>query len=297
MRTEPQHSKPPLRATVVATYILAYREDTSALEHALLAEGLSPQTLRPTYSAEELAYSRTIRCLLNHLAAWRLAATNSGHVLIVEADFVPCAGFGEFPLPFSPAFHGSKAWAFLYAGGPRIFRQHSDGALQGHAACPVAYVINPTVAKALIEFAEGEFKRKPDLSQYSLWDTQFQWHLMGKGILCFLPRRQYGEHGGISNPEHADEKTGISQRFSLLRILGVGKNHRADILNGRLSFFPVYAYQSRWRYLLIRFEGRLFGLLRAVTGRAMAPIFDYSIKAKVSLYALSLCRALGFLTP
>lgn len=260
-------SQPSLSVSVVQCVVVAYREDTAELERVLSREGFSPRVLRPAYTPEELGYSRTIRCLLNHATAWHLAAAAPGLTLITEADFVPCAGFGELPLPFDPVRHGEKAWAFLYAGGPRFFQILADGTLQGHAACPVAYVVSPTVARWLVDYVRDELQRQGDLTQYSLWDTQFQWHLMGRGALCFLPWRQYGEHGGAPNPEHQRAGVGVAKRLRPLGLLGLGRNHHADVLAAPLTFLPAYARGSRWRLWLTRAEAKTVGWLKLFTGR------------------------------
>ena len=98
----PHHNFPRLRDSVAQTLILAYRENTSQLEQALQEEGFAPRVLRPKYTEKELSYSRTIRCLLNHDSAWTLASATDGLTLVMEADFVPCEGFGSLPLNFDP---------------------------------------------------------------------------------------------------------------------------------------------------------------------------------------------------
>jgi hypothetical protein len=259
-----------LRELVARTVILAYCEDTAALEAALQAEGFSPEVQRPSYTATELTYSRTIRCLLNHAQAWKRAATTQGYTLIVEADFVPCRGIGARPPPFDPATSGEAAWAFLYGGGPRIFRVLPQGSLPGHAACPVAYIVSPAVGAMLAAYAKDELVRQGDLTRYSLWDTQFQWHLMGKGATCFVPFRHYGEHGGLPNPEHHGAGTGALGRFAWSKKLGIGGNHHAECLVGPLAFLPWYARGSRGRFHWTRFVARVTGFVRVLTGRVAA---------------------------
>jgi hypothetical protein len=283
---------PSLASIVTRAYILAYTEDTSQLEQALAAEGFSPVALRPRYSDEELTYSRTIRCLLNHDHAWRNAASHDGFTLVMEADFVPCENFGKLPIPFSPAAHGGNAWAFLYGGGPRIFKRHPDGSLQGHAACPVAYLISPRVGAWLAEYTSEELARHGDLTRYSLWDTQFQWHLMGKGALCFMPWHQYGEHGGLSNPEHQRAGTGVAKRNPFLAYLGFGANHHAEVLWSPLKFLPAYARNSRWTFWRTRAEAKLIGWLRLFTGRVVQRTGRRTFGESLRLYAacgLRLC--------
>ena len=281
---------PSLTSVVHQTYILAYKEDTSLLEQTLKLEGFKPVVLRPNYSAEELTYSRTIRCLLNHDSAWRHAAANEGITLVIEADFVPCVGFGKLPVPFSPAAHNDVAWAFLYAGGPRVFKRHPDGSLQGHAACPVAYLLSPRVGAWLAEYTREELARHSNLTHYSLWDTEFQWHLMGKGAICFMPWRQYGEHGGISNPEHQRAGIGVAKRNPLLACLGFGANHHAEVLWSQLSFLPLYARGSRWTFWRTRAEAKLIGWMKLFSGRVVLRIGEPTLGQRLRLYAVCLRR-------
>jgi hypothetical protein len=163
---------PLVREKVRRAFILAYKENTDELRAALAAEGLNAEVLRPTYTDEQLTYSRTIRCLLNHAGAWERARHAEGLSLIVEADFVPCVAMGSLPLPFDPVKEGDAAWGYLYSAAPRIFRCQPDGALPGHSATAVAYVVSPRVAGWLSEYSKDELARHADLTAYSLWDTQ-----------------------------------------------------------------------------------------------------------------------------
>ena len=256
---------PKIGDLVKRTIIVAYREDTSALEQALQAEGLIPEVQRPTYTQEQMRYSRTIRCLLNHSAAWRKAAETPGCTLVVEADFVPCSGLAALPAPFNPARHGPLAWAFLYAGGPRLLDVSEAPFLQGHASCPVALLVSPGVAPHLVAFAERLLRETPDLAAYSQWDTIFQWHIMGSGARCYMPWRHYGEHGGLPNPEHNSTSAGLVAR------LGLAGNHHAECLMGPLAFLPPYAQGSRGRFLRTRLVAKLVGLGRACSRRVVPP--------------------------
>jgi hypothetical protein len=290
---KPRHQFPPLRSIIAQAFILAYKEDTSPIEQALREEGFSPRVLRPTYTQKELSYSRTIRCLLNHDSAWTLARAIGGLTLVMEADFVPCEGFGSLPLPFDPATRGNTAWAFLYAGGPRIFDVLSDGSLPGHAACPVAYVISPRIGAWLNEYTRDELVRHGNLTQYSLWDTQFQWRLMGKGATCFMPWRHNGEHGGLPNREHDSAGVGVAKRFWLLGRLGLGKNHHADVLYAPLKFLPPYAQGSRCRLWRTRLEAKLTGWLKLLSGKMVQPLGHMSFGQKAHLYYVCATRLCG----
>lgn len=264
--------QPTLGSLVRHTVILAHREDTTLLENALRAEGLDPFVQRKSnYSPLETTYSSSIRCLMNHADAWRRAASASGHTLVVEADFVPCRGFCGLPAPFDPAIHGPLAWAFLYAGGPRIFRVLPGGYLWGHSCCSVAMLISPEVAPHLADFADELIRTTEDLRAYSLWDTIFQWHMMGHQARCFVPYRQYGEHGGLPNPEHRNSGSGILAGSRFFRLLGLGGNHHAECLWGPLMFLPAYARGSRLRYYRTRLTAKLVGLARLFLGRVVEP--------------------------
>jgi hypothetical protein len=282
---------PPVHALTGLAIILAYREDTTRLEEALRAEGFTVEVQRAVYDERELAYSRTIRCLLNHLAAWRRAAAHERCTLIVESDFVPCFGLGRAPAPFDPERHGPQAWAFLYGGGPRIIQAHADGTLEGHAACPVALLVMPAAAQLLVRFGEGELVRC-DPAAHSMWDTIVQWWIMGWGGRCFLPRRHYGEHGGLANPEHGVARVGWASRLPLLRRLPAFNNHHAECLLAPLRFRPPYAGGSAVRFLFTRLIARLVGWGRLLTGRVAAPARELTARDRWRVYAAAFTRLL-----
>jgi len=243
--------QPTLGSLVRHTVILAHREDTSLLEQALRSEGLDPFVQRKSnYSPLETTYSRSIRCLMNHADAWRRAAGVSGHTLVVEADFRVLPG----------------------------------GYLWGHSCCSVAMLISPEVAPHLADFADELIRTTEDLSAYSLWDTIFQWHMMGHQARCFVPYRQYGEHGGLPNPEHRDSGSGILAGSRLFSLLGLGGNHHAECLWGPLMFLPAYAQGSRLRYYRTRLTAKLVGLARIFLGRVVEP--NQSMSTTERLYAL-----------
>ena len=195
-----------------------------------------------------------VQALVNHKNAWELAAAHEGFVMVVEADFVPVKRFGHLPMPFDPKFC-PNAFGFLYAGGPIFYHLDELGFPYGHACTMVAYMIGPKAVAALLQFFEEEMSRE-DPGRYSLWDVsvsvKLRWE---KGIRCYLPFRQYGEHGGIANPEHG--------------INSIRTWHQADILYGPLSFLPPYARGSILRYKAIRFRGYLRGWYRLVAGKLL----------------------------
>ena len=176
---------------------------------------------------------------------------------MVEADFVPCRGFGSLPLPF-PWEWRDRSWAWLYAGGPRLYERLPGGFLRGHACTTVATLLGPEVARTLVGFADEEIARN-GTGTLSPWDTYLQYYLKKKGMLSFFPARQYGEHGGIPNPEHA------------VAGMGMQGSHQADVLWGPLRFLPAYARGSRIRYGGYRSRAKLLGAARLLTGRFVEP--------------------------
>ncbi|MFI5357304.1 MAG: hypothetical protein ACHQ4G_08215 [Opitutales bacterium] len=282
-------SFPPVNRLAPFAIILAYREDTSQLEQTLKAEGFSVIFQRATYTEEELTYSRTIRCLLNHREAWKWASTRTACTLVVESDFVPCTGLGSLPAPFDPIRHGPLAWGFLYSGGPRILRAHDDGALEGHASCPVALVVSPQSAALLARYAEHEIAHC-DPREHSLWDTHFQWWVMGRQARCFLPLRQYGEHGGAANPEHALGRIGWTAGVPYLRDSDLFNNHRAECLVGPLHFLPPYARGSRTRFRVQRLIARLVGWGRLLSGRVAMPVRELTLRERWRVRLIALYR-------
>lgn len=269
--------------------ILAYRENTAELTSVLQHEGFSVETQRASYSESQLEYSRTIRCLMNHRDAWLAASLRQTCTLIVESDFVPCRGMGAMPAPFSPDRHGPLAWAFLYAGGPRIIQIHADGYLEGHACCPVAVLVTPGAATILAAFADEELATH-DPHKHSLWDTYFQWHAMGKQARCFLPYRNYGEHGGIVNPEHRSAQIGWISCLPFLSRSVFLNNHHAECLAAPLAFLPTYARGSLWRFHLQRLIAWMIGCVRVIMGRVGAPAQKLSWRTKCRIHWLSVRR-------
>lgn len=232
-------------------YIVAYKEDVGALERALSQEGLRSTVLRAVYSDEESKYANIVRCLLNHRNAWRRCAECHTLSMVVEADFVPVKGLANLPVPFDLRKEGS-ALGWLYAGGPTLYDLDSDGFARGHAAAPVAIVLGPRTARVLLEFADEEL-RTHDPLQYFPFDTHIRVYLQKRGINSYLPYRNYGEHGGVPNPEH--------------RAAGLASTHRADVLYGPLQFLPAYARGRRLAYLWTRYLAKARGVGRLLCGR------------------------------
>lgn len=249
---------PPNRALselVQRSYILAYTEDVEPLFNALAEEKLNPETLRASYSEAELALPRAIRTFLNHRAAWQRAAEQQGYTLICEADYVPCRGMGSLPT-FWP-LSDPMGWGYLYAGSPRLLALVDEGKyLRAHCSPLVAYVINAAIARILLNFFQAEVDRY-GTQAYIPFDAHLQWFVMGERGHAFIPMRNYGEHGGFPNPEHA--------------VFGASRagQHRADNLAAPLHFLPQYSRGSTFRYLAVRAHGRLLGIGRLLANRWM----------------------------
>lgn len=248
----PPAAGPPLLGIAPRVIVVAHQEDTTQLRSAFLHEGFAYQEVREAYSPREQGYSAAVKCLINHASAWRLVTQDRGFVIVVEADFVPVCGIASLPLPFVPE-PGVPAMAWLYSVGPVIYHVDNHGAIHGHNAGTVGYVLDRHAAAALLALYDNEMvKREP--GRYRSWEVSFpialRWE---RGIRCYIPYRMYGEHGGLANPEH--------------RQSGVRSWHEADALAGPLHFLPPYAGNSRITYKLRRLRGRLRGFYRLLCGK------------------------------
>lgn len=241
-----------IRAAASGVVIVAHKEDTTQLRTALLAEGLSVDEVRGPYTQEQQSYSK--RCMGNHANAWRIAKSRLQPTIVVEADFVPVKGFGSLPVPV-PIDRLDKSLGYLYSVGPEIWDLAGPDIARGHAGGTVALLIPQQVAELLLVFFEEELRRDPQ-GRYSPWDTQIGYWLMKRGVESYIPFRQYGEHGGIGNPEHAKA--------------GLGRAHRADALWGPLAFMPTYACGSLPRYWRTRVWARVWGVGRLAGLRILA---------------------------
>jgi hypothetical protein len=231
--------------------IVAHTEDTSALRTSLVAEGFSVEEVRGPYTSEQVSYSWSMKALVNHANAWRIAAGRDLPTIIVEADFVPVKGFGDLPAPI-PADKTTDSIAYLYSVGPEVWDLTESHFARGHGGGSVASMIPPRVAELLLDYFKHEVEANPD-GEYRTWDSGMGYWLLEKGIETYIPYRHYGEHGGIGNPEH--------------RQFGLGREHRADTLEERLAFLPNYAQGSALRFWSIRASARLWGMLRLISGR------------------------------
>jgi hypothetical protein len=248
-----REQRKPLRESCSGVLIVTYKEDTSALRAAMSAEGLAVEEVRGPYTAEQLTYSAVMQALVNHANAWRIAAGRDLPTIVVEPDFVPVHGFGDLPVPVPPD-RTTNSLAYLYSVGPEIWDIATATVARAHCGAAVALLIPPGVASLLLQFFEEELKANA-AGTYRPWDSGMGYWLLQKGIESYLPYRHYGEHGGIGNPEHAK--------------FGLGRSHRADALQGKLAFLPIYARGSIVRFRATRLWGRLWGLLRLSTGRLM----------------------------
>jgi hypothetical protein len=234
--------------------VVAYKCDTSPLEESLKQEGFAVQLISSEYSKKELEYSASVRCLMAHATAWRLAANRKAPSLVIEGDFVPAIGFGQMPVPV-PEGRIHNSIGYLYACAPQIWDIEDRKYARGHAGATVALIIPPKVAAALLEFYDEQMAKNP-LGQYVPWDAGVGYWLKERGFQSYMPYRQYGEHGGIPNPEH--------------QLAGLSRQHRADVIHGDLHFMPEYAGASRFAYNKTRLWARYWGIVRLLVGRTLA---------------------------
>lgn len=269
-----------LRDRVSRVYVVAYKEETSALEDALRDEGFSVDVVRQRDNTELDGKSSIYRCLLNHRRVWEMVAVLHESVLVVEADFVLVRGFGRLPLPFPPA-SVNLGIAWLYTCGPTIYRVTANGHIEGQSGSMVAYIVSPIAAAHLQEFADGIRDMSSNGHAYVPWDTRIYGFLKSKGLKCYLGFRNYGEHGGEPSPEHGQNK---------MRHRG---GHHADVIWGRLSFLPSYAGQAPWahlKFLSVRFQARLRGVGRVLLGRYLSFRSLREVECPLRLLGIALGR-------
>ncbi|MBE9064754.1 LPS biosynthesis glycosyltransferase [cf. Phormidesmis sp. LEGE 11477] len=248
------------------TLIVAYKEPTEQLTQALSQAGCDCTVLRQVHQPGYETYSPSFLCLLNHCEAWKQALQSDRPTLVVEADFVPVKNFSELPPPFDPS-DAEMGIAWLYTCAAQIYSvsnlsqdakavresasKKSQKVAQGYSTAMVAYVITAKSAAALLELA-AQIERSPGPRAYSAWDSGIEYFLREAGFHNYVPFRNYGEHGGLPNPEHRQNK--------------LSKAHRADVLYGKLAFAPMYAYEddqiSGWNWWKVRTYARIKGLGR-----------------------------------
>jgi len=263
------------------TFVIAYKESTEQLTGVLEQFGCDCTVLRQVHQPGYETYSPSYLCLLNHRSAWELALRSQKPTLIVEADFVPVSNFTQLPPPFDPADPDlGIAWLYTCASqiynvtddatgdvpddvtnsashSPRHSSNHSPshspscGWAQGYSTAMVAYVVTAKSARLLIDLA-AQVGKDPGPRNYSPWDSGIEYYLRDFKLHNYVPFRNYGEHGGLPNPEHGKNK--------------LSKAHRADVLYGRLAFAPMYAAAEggirRWDWLKVRAYARTKGLGR-----------------------------------
>lgn len=245
---------PSLANSVNQVLILAYKEPTDRLETFLQGEGFFPQVLRQVHEPEYKDYARIYLALLNHQKAWEIASQSTGLTLVVEADFVPVINFGKLPLPFPPHQKG-VGLSWLYTCAPQVYSVSSQGYAVGYSTAAVAYLITPIAAQYLLEL-ERQVTLDPGPAQYFNWDGEIESFLRQRSLECYVPFRNYGEHGGKPNPEH--KRAGLSPA------------HQADILYDRLAFTPLYAQDEpnpAWVVFYTRLKARMKGIGRLLLNK------------------------------
>ena len=269
----------PLRDICSRVYIVAHKENTDRLHDFLDAEGFVVEVVRGPYTPEQTAMGRNVRVLVNHSNVWRKVASGTGVALVLEADFVPVRNFGQLKLPFPySAGEDSAKFGWLYSGGSILYGFDPQGYPHGHGNTTVAYALTPGAARHLLDFASREIGAAGP-GEYRAWETYMGIFLRKQvGVLNYIPVYQYGEHGGIENPEH--------------RSTGIRGWHQADILWGPLAFEPGYAKGSLVRYRAIRARGWLRALYRLVTRRFFDPryINSDSSQSRVFMATWSILR-------
>ncbi|NMG57046.1 LPS biosynthesis glycosyltransferase [Geitlerinema sp. P-1104] len=229
-------------------FIIAYKETTDQLEAYLKQEGFDCEVVRQENRPEYQDFSPSYRCLLNHCQAWEKAAESQKLNLIIEADFVPVKDFGKLPLPF-PKDSEKFGISWIYTCAPQVYWVSEEGYAQGFSTSAVAYILSPKAASCLTEFAD-KIGQETDGKVYSTWDSQIDTVLRSHNFKNFIPFRNYGEHGGIPNPEHRQN--------------GLSPGHQADVLWGEMAFTPLY--HQNYNPLGIRLKARAKGIARLLKG-------------------------------
>lgn len=248
-----ENRQPRLVDCIDQTFAIAYKEPTEQLTQTLTEAGCHCNVLRQVHQPGYETYSPSFLCLLNHRSAWELALRSTKPTLIVEADFVPVQNFAELPPPFDPEDE-DMGIAWLYTCAAQVYNvteKAGDRFAQGYSTSMVAYVVTAKSARLLIALA-AQVEKEPGPREYSPWDSGIEYYLRDRGLHNYVPFQNYGEHGGVPNPEHGRNR--------------LSKAHRADVLYGKLAFAPMYACDggavNRWAWLKGRAYGRIKGLGR-----------------------------------
>lgn len=262
-------------------HVVAHKEDTSTLEKSLIAQGLHVLVHRGPYHGEQHRYSAQMKCLVNHANVWRAVAAGNVPAIVLEADFIPVRRFSEqwSPLPNVPD-DASVGFAWLYSAGSILYGFDVHGFPHGHGNTTVAYVLTPRVAAILLDFYDREITRN-EAGTYSQWETYLGIFLRKEmGILNHIPIYQYGEHGGLPQPEHLRQ--------------GIRAWHQADVLLGPLAFLPGYAQNKMVRYMYFRLRAITRGWVRLFLLRFYDPryINDDTTRGKAAMAWFSVARLL-----
>lgn len=244
-----------LRQAIDRTFVIAYQEDTTLLESIFHREQLPYEVLRQVEDEIPSDFSRSYACLMNHCKAWRKIVAAGKAALIIEADFVPVKGFANLPMPCD-VMDNRTGVAWLYTCASQLYSVTADGFAEGFSVSTVAYIVTPNGAVGLLELAE-KIRLKYGERSYSAWDSEVESFLRSRSLVCYIPFRNYGEHGGIPNPEHAQNRD---------RWKHFSRCHRADRLYGELAFLPAYAL-NHWEFRQVRLYAWVKGLGRLVLGK------------------------------
>ena len=235
-------------------FIVTHNEPTQLLEEFLTKEGFQWEILRQKKQREYQNYSQSYLCLLNHRQTWEKAFQERKPTLIIEADFVPVIGFAKLPLPFAPC-QKNVGVSWLYTCAAQVYGISNEGYAEGFSVSTVAYIVTPQAAKCLLELEE-KIRGNPGPTVYSTWDSTLDRFLRAKQFQNYITFRNYGEHGGNPNPEH--KKHGLS------------RTHRADVLQSKLAFTPLYAAEgpmTQLKLLSVRIKARMKGIARLALGK------------------------------
>ena len=271
-----QTASPSLRDAIAEVLIIAYRESTRLLESTFVQAGFCCETLRQADLPEYEPYAAAHRCLLNHETAWRKAATATRPTLIVEADFVPVVDFAQLPLPFN-LHQVTVGLAWIYTCAPQLYSVTPEGFGEGFSTSAVAYIVTPAGAQCLCDgFVEAIVKTYG--TGYHTFDSEIDEYLRKRGFKNYVPFRNYGEHGGRSNPEH--QRNGMS---------GI---HHADILYGKLAFpLPCLAEESfsELKFLNLRLFAWSKGMARLLLGKylRLATLRGSSVPFRLIRFAIA----------
>jgi hypothetical protein len=242
-----------LKDSVQQAFVIAYQENIEPLAQALANEGWQAELLRNERSPATASCAAIYCCMMNHRRAWVQAAAKPLPSLIVEADFVPVVGIASLPLPMDLT-QPATGLCWLYTCAAQLYSLSPDGFAEGFSTSLVAYVVTPAAARCLCGLADWVHKQHG--TGYFNFDSEVDKYLRSHGFKNYISFRNYGEHGGIPNPEHRQH--------------GISGVHRADVLAGPLAFCPLYAGTGpnwRSRYLWIRLKARIKGIGRLLLGR------------------------------